>query len=144
MKITSETEMLEFGRNFAKTISLPAVIELVGDVGVGKTTFTRGLAEGLGVDESVTSPSFTISKRYAFDSGSCKGELIHYDFYRLGDPGIMSDELRETLTEPNSVVVIEWGGDVAELLPEQKYHLEISLNEDGSRTVIGSNGEQIA
>ncbi len=132
MNIASEAAMLDFGQNFAKNLELPAVIELVGDVGVGKTTFTRGLAKGLGVTESVTSPSFTISKRYAFPGG----ELVHYDFYRLDDPGIMRDELAETLSEPNSVVVVEWGGDVAELLPARKHHLEIRLNEDGSREII--------
>lgn len=136
MKIKSEAEMLEFGHNFAKKLPLPAVIELVGDVGVGKTTFVRGLAEGLGIAEPVTSPSFTISKRYALLHNKSRGALIHYDFYRLSDPGIMSDDLRETLTEPNSVVVVEWGGDVAEFLPKQKHHLEITLNEDGSRTVV--------
>lgn len=132
MHIASEAAMLDFGQNFAKNLELPAVIELVGDVGAGKTTFTRGLAKGLGVTEPVTSPSFTISKRYAFPGG----ELVHYDFYRLDDPGIMRDELAETLSEPNSVVVVEWGGDVAELLPARKHHLEIRLNEDGSREII--------
>lgn len=132
MNIASEAAMLDFGQNFAKNLELPAVIELVGDVGAGKTTFTRGLAKGLGVTEPVTSPSFTISKRYSFPGG----ELVHYDFYRLDDPGIMRDELAETLSEPNSVVVVEWGGDVAELLPARKHHLKIRLNEDGSREII--------
>lgn len=161
MKINSEAEMLEFGRQFAARLTLPAVIELVGDVGVGKTTFTRGLAEGLGVQEPVTSPSFTISKRYAFvrpnmqsgdarrsdtpsatvnEPSSAIGELAHYDFYRLNDPGIMRDELSETIALPNTVVVVEWGGDVADLLPSEKYHLEITLNEGGSRTVTEERG----
>lgn len=148
MKIKSESEMLDLGRKIAQNIDFPAVIELVGDVGAGKTTFTRGLAQGLGIDEPVTSPSFTISKRYTFSPNSerCKndntsneqpssGELIHYDFYRLGDPGIMRDELAETLREPNSVVVIEWGGDVANLLPEEHLRLEITLNADDSRDI---------
>lgn len=135
--------MLEFGREMAHSLELPAVIELVGDVGVGKTTFTRGLAEGLGIQEAVTSPSFTISKRYNFalpDSGN--GELVHYDFYRLDDPGIMRDELAETIAVPNSVVVVEWGGDVTELLPKHKIRLEISLVADGTREVIVKRGDK--
>lgn len=157
-QITSEAEMLQLGRDFAAQIlATPdqrAVFELIGDVGAGKTTFTRGLAEGLKVQEPVTSPSFTISKRYAFPTPEkcCKnynsssstsgsnsdnpaGQLIHYDFYRLDDPGIMRDELAEALAEPNSVIVVEWGSDVADLLPLDKIRLEISLCEDGSRTV---------
>lgn len=140
MKIATETDMLEFGRQFAQNLSKPAVIELVGDVGAGKTTFTRGLAAGLGVDEAVTSPSFTISKRYAFPGG----ELVHYDFYRLDDPGIMSEELAETLSGPDTVVVVEWGGNVADLLPANRYHLEIKLNEDGSRTILGVDDEALS
>lgn len=137
MKINSEAEMLEFGREFAKTLELPAVIELVGDVGTGKTTFTRGLATGLGVNEPITSPSFTISKRYAFtnNQSDLSGELIHYDFYRLDDPGIMREDLAEALSLPNAVVVVEWGDDIADLLPSHKIHLQLSLNPDESRTV---------
>ena len=105
------------------------------------------VAAGLDISEPVTSPSFTISKRYSFPIKRCNfyntsseqlsagGELVHYDFYRLGDPGIMRDELAETLREPNSIVVVEWGGDVAELLPEEHLRLDITLNADGSRDV---------
>lgn len=154
MKITSESEMLALGQKVAQQLKLPAVIELVGDVGAGKTTFTRGLAQGLGIPEAVTSPSFTISKRYAFtpnpkccnfyntsDERQSSGELIHYDFYRLNDPGIMRDELAETLREPNSVVVVEWGGDIAALLPEAHLRFDISLNADGSRDITVNQPE---
>lgn len=164
-KVTSEAEMLQLGRDFAEQILVSptqqAVFELIGDVGAGKTTFTRGLAEGLGVDEPVTSPSFTISKRYALPipEKRCKnynisdtkpetpaGQLIHYDFYRLDDPGLMRDELAEALAEPNSVIVVEWGSDVADLLPADKIRLEITLQEDGSRIVkiITSNNQEIS
>lgn len=158
MRVNSEAEMLKFGADFAKNLRFPAVIELLGDVGSGKTTFTRGLAEGLGVSEPVTSPSFTLSKRYAFplhkssiaDANSSKaspyyGELIHYDFYRLDDPGIMRDELADALDQKNAVVVVEWGGEVADLLPESKYHLEISQLDDNVREVkVFYQGKEIS
>lgn len=149
--------MLQLGRDFAEQcLASPtqrAVFELIGDVGAGKTTFTRGLAEGLRAQEPVTSPSFTISKRYAFplpeipekccknynpnnnNPDTSEGQLIHYDFYRLDDPGIMRDELAEALAEPNSIIVVEWGSDIADLLPADKVRLEITLCKDGSRTV---------
>lgn len=133
--------MMSLGQFFAKNLEFPAIFELIGDVGAGKTTFTRGLASGLGVEELVTSPSFTISKRYCYpritaaDGRDLAGELVHYDFYRLDDPGLMREELAETLAEPNAVVVIEWGGDVAKTLPENRYQLQIALNEDGSRNI---------
>ena len=107
------------------------MIELVGDVGTGKTTFTRGLAAGLGVNEPVTSPSFTISKTYAFKNG----ELIHYDFYRLKDPGLMAEDLDENLNNNHAVVVVEWAESVENFLPENRTKIEIKLNDDGTREV---------
>ena len=104
------------------------MIELVGDVGVGKTTFVQGLAEGLGVKVPVTSPSFTISKEYALPGG---GSLVHYDFYRLPEPGLMFDDLMEKINNPQNIVVIEWGESVAELLPENHVKIEIEYGEKG-------------
>lgn len=124
--------MLDFGKEFAKKVSPGQVIELLGDVGAGKTTFTRGLAEGLGVKESITSPSFTISKTYALPGGK---NLVHYDFYRLPDPGLMSEDLSESIGNPNNIVIIEWADSVANLLPENHIKITISYNEDDTREV---------
>ena len=120
--------MLELGRRYASDLAFPAVIELVGDVGAGKTTFVRGLAEGLGVKEPVTSPSFTISKTYALPEG---GRLVHYDFYRLPEPGLMADDLAENLADEKNVVVIEWGESVNDLLPKKHSRVEIKYSEEG-------------
>ncbi len=131
MKITSEKEMLALGKSVAEKIHAPQVIELVGDVGAGKTTFVRGLAEGLGVKGPVTSPSFTISKAYAFPGGV----LVHYDFYRLPDPGLMAEDLEESMSDRNSIVVVEWANTVENLLPENCMRIEIKYNDDNSREV---------
>lgn len=132
MKIDSEQEMLDFGRNFAKKITFPTVIELIGDVGAGKTTFTRGLAEGLGVKSQITSPSFTISKSYALPNNK---KLIHYDFYRLTDPGLMSEELNESINNQDAITVIEWGESVAGILPENRIIVKIKYTENGNRII---------
>lgn len=133
MIIDSEQEMLDFGTNFAKSLN-NQVIELLGDVGAGKTTFTRGLAQGLGIKEPITSPSFTISKSYALPNSN--GRLIHYDFYRLPDPGLMLDDLQENLNNPENVIIVEWGESVANILPENRTKIEIKYNDDNSREVI--------
>lgn len=133
MNIKSEQEMLEFGRNYAKELLRPAVIELIGDVGAGKTTFVRGLAEGLGIKEPVTSPSFTISKSYALPNG---GSLIHYDFYRLPEPGLMVEDLAENLNNENNIVVIEWSESVTDLLPENRKKIEIKYTDEGREIVL--------
>ena len=130
MKIASEQEMLKFGENFAK--NPPHIIELIGDVGAGKTTFTRGFAKGLGVKEPVTSPSFTISKSYATPNGKT---LIHYDFYRLQDPGLMADDLTDNLKNHDCIIIIEWGEEVANLLPENHTKITITYNDDNTREV---------
>lgn len=134
MEIKSEQGMVLAGEKLAKKILMDGirVIELVGDVGVGKTTLTKGLARGLGVKESVTSPSFTISKTYAGRDGRM---LVHYDFYRLGEPGIMIEDLEEKLADEKNVVVIEWGESVKGVLPEGHLTVLVEYCEDGGRRV---------
>lgn len=129
MKIKSEQEMLDFGRNFKLKGN---VIELVGDVGAGKTTFVRGFAKGLGVEEEVTSPSFTISKMYACKDGK---NLVHYDFYRLSEPEIMSEDLLEKINDSNNIVVVEWADSVKSLLPKEHTMIEIKYLDENIREV---------
>lgn len=105
------------------------VIELVSDLGGGKTTFTRGLARGLGSSDRVASPTFTISKLY-------KGkdlEIAHFDFYRLADAGLMEHELHDYLTDPNIVTIVEWGDVVAHVLPEERVTIRLKRTSDQSR-----------
>lgn len=139
MKINSEAEMISFGEAIGSSLSVPCVIELVGDVGAGKTTITRGIARGLGISDEITSPSFTLSKRYE----SKDVALVHYDFYRLSDPGIMSEELVENINDLHTVVIVEWADSVVDLLPENHLKCTIKLNDDGSREVLmeGFNGK---
>lgn len=132
MKVKSSQEMIRLGEEFAKELTSPVAIELIGDVGAGKTTFTQGLAKGLGITEEITSPSFTISKRYALPKG---GELVHYDFYRLNDVGIMRDELAETLSEEGNIVIVEWAGEVADLLEAGSFRIHFTMLENGAREV---------
>ena len=132
MIIHSEQEMLGYGEQFAKKLTAPTVIELIGDVGAGKTTFVRGLAKGLGVKDPITSPSFTISKQYALPSNK---RLVHYDFYRLPDPGLMSEDLSESINDPNTITVIEWSNSVANLLPKRHIQIEIEYNNNDTRSI---------
>lgn len=124
--------MLDLGAELAQLLQPGQTLELIGDVGAGKTTLVRGLARELGVQESITSPSFTISKQYAFPGDRY---LVHYDFYRLPDPGIMQEDLLEHLQDPRTLTVIEWSDTVANLLPPDRLVLTITLNDDGTRTV---------
>ena len=126
-EINSTEEMIEFGKEIGSNLEGGSVLELIGDVGAGKTTFTKGLALGLGVLETVQSPTLTISRVYEGDNLT----LSHYDFYRLNDYGIMKMELAENLSDPQNITVVEWAGDLADILPEK--HLKLifeSVSED--------------
>lgn len=126
-EINSTEEMIEFGKEIGSNLEGGSVLELIGDVGAGKTTFTKGLALGLGVLETVQSPTFTILRVYEGDNLT----LSHYDFYRLNDYGIMKMELAENLSDPQNITVVEWAGELADILPEK--HLKLifeSVGED--------------
>ena len=126
MKVSSEQDMIELGAQFKPTSN---VIELIGDVGTGKTTFVRGLAKSLGIKEPITSPIFTIYKSYAGQ----KKNLVHYDFYRLNDPGIMVEDLEENIKNKDNIVVIEWSDTVKDILPKNHTIINIRYNDDGTR-----------
>ena len=132
MLIKSETEMLECGRAYGEKLSAPAIIELIGDVGAGKPTFVRGLAKGLGVEVELSSPSFTISRFYAGKNHT----LTHYDFYRLEDPGLMAEDLAESIEDDNNITVIEWGESIADILPPDHKVIEIKYIDENTRELI--------
>lgn len=114
LQLTSEADTKAFGAKLGATLKGGECIELVGDVGAGKTTFTKGVAAGMGITETIQSPTFTISRVYNAPNGVT---LYHYDFYRLNDAGIMANELDEAIRSPGAVVIIEWGEAVRDVRP---------------------------
>ncbi len=130
--VTSEYDMKRLGAKLGAALKGGECIELIGDVGAGKTTLTKGIAEGLGITETVQSPTFTISRTYDAPNGV---RLNHYDFYRLSDPGIMSEELAESLGELDTSIVIEWGDIVASILPADHLTVRIVSPTESSRVI---------
>ncbi|HUD05820.1 MAG TPA: tRNA (adenosine(37)-N6)-threonylcarbamoyltransferase complex ATPase subunit type 1 TsaE [Candidatus Saccharimonadales bacterium] len=129
VKSSSERETEEIARVIGRNLKGGEVLELVGDIGAGKTTFVRGLARGMGHRDNVSSPSFTISRVY--DSG--KLHLKHFDFYRLAEAGILEYDLDETVKDPSSVTVIEWSNIVEDVLPKSKIVIEFKVGGQSSR-----------
>jgi tRNA threonylcarbamoyladenosine biosynthesis protein TsaE len=128
----SVNHTLAIGKAFGLRLSGGEVIELVGDLGAGKTVFVRGLATGIASRDRVQSPSFTISRIY-------RGKdlkICHFDFYRLSDPGILKDELQETLDDPRAVTVVEWGRIVTNVLPKSRLIVEIKPTSENSRLLV--------
>jgi tRNA threonylcarbamoyladenosine biosynthesis protein TsaE len=105
------------------------VIELVSDLGGGKTTFVRGLARGIGSTDHVSSPTFKISNEY----GNGNLNLIHFDFYRLGEAGLMNNELVETIGDPHTVVVVEWADVVRGVLPKERLTIVFAHSDEETR-----------
>lgn len=116
------------------------VIELISDLGGGKTAFTRGLAKGMGSTDVVRSPSFTLSNEYKADNLT----LCHFDFYRLTEPGIMRDELAELVLDPQIVVVVEWADIVEDVLPAARLTVKITATGENSRALLFSYDESLA
>ena len=140
LTINSEAEMKRLGERIGSALTGGEYIELVGDVGAGKTTLTKGIASGLGITETVQSPTFTINRTYDSPNGL---RLSHYDFYRLSDAGIMADELSESLSDQTTVIVIEWGDVVASVLPADHMRIAFDSPQESVRSlVLAATGEK--
>ena len=134
-------EMKQLGRTIGVRLIGGEVIELIGDVGAGKTTLTKGLAEGLGISEPIQSPTFTISRVYTARDNLF---LYHYDFYRLSEVGIMAEDVNEALSNDQAVTVIEWSGMVSEALPADRLQIYIYManQEDVREVQIKAGGQR--
>lgn len=123
MKIetNSEKETYDLGYKLGESAKMGQVFTLVGDLGVGKTVFTKGLAAGLGVDEPVSSPTFTIVQVYE------EGRLpfYHFDVYRIGDVEEMDEVGYEDYVYGDGVSLIEWADLIEEILPEHRTQIKI-------------------
>jgi len=123
--------MQRLGVAIGRAVSGGEVLELVGDIGAGKTTLTKGIAKALDINEPVQSPTFTISRVYDSPRGL---RLAHYDFYRLGEAGIMGNEISEAV-DNDSVVVVEWAGAVDGDLPKDRLVVKITTISEEERLV---------
>ena len=132
MQITVKnvTELAEVAQYLAENLPTKFCLELIGDVGAGKTTLTKALVEKLGSNDEVTSPSFAINNRYQLNDGR---EVSHYDFYRLGEAGVISQELLEDLVSPQTCVIVEWAETVSQVLPAERLQMTITTLDDGGR-----------
>ncbi len=141
IRVESEAELRAFGERLGAMLRGTESIELVGDVGAGKTTLVKAIAAGMGVSDDVSSPSYTLSQTYEAPGGL---RLAHYDFYRLADPGILTQELEEVLADSGTVVAIEWADIVAGVLPTDHLSVHISPTGDDGRKIVFKAGGDIS
>ena len=134
IKTDSAEKTMQVAEKFASSLGMPVVISLVGDLGSGKTTFTKGFAKGIGIEELVTSPTFTIMNEYS----SGKKMLYHFDMYRLSS----LDEALEMgfgeyfdLTKLKGAVLVEWAENTSGILPAKHLVVEIKKLSETEREI---------
>lgn len=120
----SPEETFEIGRQFGQMARPGQVLALTGDLGVGKTLFTQGLAKGLGIEGPVSSPTFTIVQEYD------KGRLpfYHFDVYRIADPEEMDEIGFDDYIYGNGICLIEWAELIEDILPQECIRITIEKN----------------
>lgn len=120
----SEKDTYLLGLELGRKAKAGTVYTLVGDLGVGKTVFTKGLAKGLGIEEPVSSPTFTIVQVYE------EGRLpfYHFDVYRIGDIEEMDEIGYEEYVYGEGVSLIEWANLIEDILPE--HYTEVKIEKD--------------
>ena len=120
----SEKDTWELGFSLGEKAGTGQIFTLIGDLGVGKTVFTKGLARGLGITEPVNSPTFTIVQVYE------EGRLpfYHFDVYRIGDVEEMDEIGYEDYFYGDGVCLIEWADLIEEILPE--HYTQIQIEKD--------------
>lgn len=118
----SSKETYELGYNMGKNAGAGDVYCLDGDLGVGKTVFTQGFAKGLGINEPINSPTFTIVQEYH----DGRLPLYHFDVYRIGDITEMDEIGYEEYFYSEGVCLIEWGNLISEIMPENATYIKIS------------------
>lgn len=120
----SPEETLELGRRMGREAQPGDVYTLIGDLGVGKTVFTQGIAEGLEIDDSICSPTFTIVQVY--EEG--RMPFYHFDVYRIGDIEEMDEIGYEDYFYGEGLCMIEWANLIEEIIPI--HHKEITIEKD--------------
>lgn len=130
-KITtySEDETIELAENIESEKFPNMVICLEGDLGSGKTIFTKGFASSMGIKENITSPTFSIIKEY---DGELK--LFHMDVYRLSD--VKEDLGIEEYFKKRGVTIIEWSDLIPELLPKNRLEIKIRVIDENTRVFL--------
>ena len=136
---TSPAETEAVGEALGKVLAPGAVIAYLGDLGAGKTAFTRGLARGLGAKEPVTSPTYTIVNEYL----SGRLPLFHFDMYRLSSSEDLFDIGWEDYLDRGGVCAVEWSENVADAM-EHAITVSIEKTGEASRRITVKGGDTLA
>ena len=135
---TSLEQSLAPGRKLGQAAQSGQLNEQVGTLGGGKTVIAKGIAQGLGITQTITSPTFSVQRSYAIPGG---GYLEHFDLYRLEDVDIIEQSIKEILADKTNIVLIEWSKPFIEKLRSDRLIITIQwVNEDTRDITINATG----
>ncbi len=134
---TSEKDTIAWAKKFAASLKGGEVISLEGNLGAGKTVISKAIAKGLGVTEVVNSPTFVLMKVYPVRRKGKIQKLVHVDAYRLaGHEELLNIGLGDYLQQLDTVVLIEWGNTVKEILPQGAIHIQVEQRGETERAIL--------
>lgn len=122
---SSEENLIQIGYDFGTKLHPGDIVVLNGELGAGKTTFVKGIAKSLGINEPITSPTYTISKLY-------DNKLCHVDSYRISNEDIGLDDLQSE----GYIICVEWAQNIEDYLPDISYQVNIEYTLDGRQIEI--------
>ena len=136
---TFETEQI--GENIGKILKKKDIIAMSGDLGAGKTAFTRGVARGIGYDGRVTSPTFAIVNEYY-----CENDTIyHFDMYRISDGDELYNIGFDDYLNSDGILIIEWSENILDYLPKDITYVDIkNIDEDTRKLIVGGKYENFS
>jgi len=132
-RITSTEEINQVAQKFIAAMGSHKLFAFYGEMGAGKTTFIKALCDELGVIDVVNSPTFAIANDYETELGD---HIYHFDFYRLKTPQEALDFGVEDYFYSGHICFMEWPDQIGSLLPTESVRVVITVNTDGSRTVV--------
>ena len=127
----SEEEMIDAGKALGASLEPYTAVALVGQLGAGKTHFSKGLVMGIGADDPVTSPTFSLLNEYR----SGRMPVFHFDFYRIDEAAELLAIGWDDYLDEEGVVIVEWADKFPELLPSETIWLEFQILESGAHQV---------
>ena len=136
-KTAIETQRIgkKLARNIIKSKPGAIILALIGELGAGKTTFTKGFAKGLGIKKIIQSPTFIIARRHPLKKSKLKN-FYHFDAYRVGPKDLLLFGWEDLVNNPVNIIIVEWADRIEKILPKKHMKIFFQTLKNGKRKII--------